>query len=331
MNDLLFSAFHKKGLAALAVLLGLSWAGPAPSASAASEIVIGTGSVYGVYFQVGRAICKLVNRVSKDLNCSAVPTAGSRFNTDSVRDNAFELGIVQSDVQFKAFRRTGDHMEFVHLGYENLRSLFSVHGEPFTLVARRDSGIRVLSDLEGRRVNLGNPGSGQRATMGVVMETMGWTDKSFAFAGGLPASQQSNALCAGEIEAMVYVVGHPNKSITAATEECGAVIVNVEGPEIDRLVAQNPYYSYMSIPGGMYKGNIRPIVTFGVRATVVVSEDLDEDIAYAVTKAVFDNIEEFKKMYPTFGALDTRSMIVEGLTAPLHEGARRYFKEKGLL
>jgi len=316
---------------ALVAAAALSWVGLASPASAASEIVVGTGSVYGVYFQVGRAICRLVNRESKVLNCSAVPSAGSRFNTDSVRDNAFELGIVQSDVQFKAFKRAGDHMEYIDVGYENLRSLFSVHGEPFTLVARRDSGIRVLSDLEGRRVNLGNPGSGQRATMGVVMETMGWTEKSFAFVGNLPASQQSSALCAGQIEAMVYVVGHPNKSVTTATEKCKAVIVNVEGSAIDRLVAENPYYSYMSIPGGMYKGNIRPIVTFGVRATVVVSDDLEEEIAYAVTKAVFENIEEFKKMYPTFGTLDTKSMVGEGLTAPLHDGARRYFREKGLL
>jgi len=331
VNELPLSALAAIRLVTLLSVATLPWIGFASPTSAASEVVVGTGSVYGVYFQVGRAICKLVNRESQNLNCSAVPTAGSRFNTDSVRDNAFELGIVQSDVQFKAFRRTGDHMEYVHLGYENLRSLFSVHGEPFTLVARRDSGIRVLSDLEGRRVNLGNPGSGQRATMGVVMETMGWTEKSFAFVGDLPASQQSSALCDGQIEAMVYVVGHPNKSIAAATEKCGAVIVNVEGPAIDRLVAENPYYSYMSIPGGMYQGNIRPILTFGVRATVVVSEDLEEETAYAVTKAVFDNIEEFKNMYPTFGSLDTKSMIGEGLTAPLHEGARRYFKEKGLM
>lgn len=302
----------------------------AQPAVAESDIVIGTGSVLGVYFQVGRGICGLVNQNVAGVRCSAVPTAGSLFNLDSVRDYAFEVGIVQSDVQYKAFKRTGG-LEFVDVGYENIRSLFSVHGEPFTLVARRDSGIGSLSDLEGRRVNLGNPGSGQRATMQVVMDAMGWTPKSFALAGELPASQQSLALCHGQIEAMIYVVGHPNKSITKATDLCDAVVVRVEGPQIDQLVARNPYYSYMTIPGGIYNGNDEPVRTFGVRATVVVAEDMDDDMAYAIVKAVFDNLDKFRRMYPAFGQLDPKRMASEGMAAPLHKGAERYYREKGLM
>jgi TRAP transporter TAXI family solute receptor len=299
-------------------------------AAAETEVVIGTGSLVGVYFQVGRGICALVNQKAKDLRCSAVPTPGSKFNLDSVRDNAFEVGIVQSDVQYRAVTRTGE-FEFVDLGYDNLRSLFSVHGEPFTLVARRDSGIRSLADLKGRRVNLGNPGSGQRATMQVVMDAMGWKEDSFALAGELPASQQSLALCHGQFEAMVYVVGHPNKSIAKATELCDAVIVDVEGPQIDQLVAENPYYAYMTIPGGLYQGNDRPTTTFGVRATAVASEDLDEQTVYAIVASVFDNLDKFKRMYPAFGVLDPKRMIKEGLTAPLHRGAERYYRDKGLM
>ena len=201
----------------------------------------------------------------------------------------------------------------------------------FTLVARRDSGIRSLADLEGRRVNLGNPGSGQRETMQVVMDAMGWTPKSFALAGDLPASQQSLALCHGQIEAMVYVVGHPNRSIAKATDLCDASLIRVEGPQIDQLVARNPYYSYMTIPGGIYKGNNNPVPTFGVRATVIVDRDMDNDTAYAIVKAVFDNLDKFRRMYPAFGELDPKRMISEGLTAPLHEGAVRYYREKGLM
>lgn len=299
-------------------------------ATAGQDIVIGTGSVLGVYFQVGRGICGLVKQNIKGVKCSAVPTAGSLFNLDSVRDYAFEVGIIQSDVQYKAFKRTGG-LEFIDVGYENIRTLFSVHGEPFTLVARRDSGIGSLADLEGRRVNLGNPGSGQRATMQVVMNAMGWTPASFALAGELPAAQQSLALCHGQIEAMVYVVGHPNKSITKATDLCDAVIVKVEGPQIDQLVAGNPYYSFMTIPGGIYNGNDEPVRTFGVRATVVVAADMDDDMAYAIVKAVFDNLDKFRRMYPAFGLLDPKKMASEGLTAPLHDGAMRYYREKGLM
>lgn len=301
-----------------------------PTAAAEENIIVGTGSIYGVYFQVGRGICGLVNQNVEGVKCSAVPTAGSLFNMDAVRDYAFEIGIVQSDVQYKAYRKTGG-MEYVDVGYDSLRTLFSVHGEPFTLVARRDSGIRSLADLEGRRVNLGNPGSGQRATMEVVMDAMGWTPDSFALASELPASQQSLALCHGQIEAMVYVVGHPNKSIAKATDLCDAVIVDVQGPQVDQLVALNPYYSYMTIPGGIYKGNDKDIRTFGVRATVVVNKDMDDDMAYEIVRAVFDNIDKFRRMYPAFGHLDPKRMVHEGLTAPLHAGAIRYYREKGLM
>ncbi len=294
------------------------------------DVVIGTGSIYGVYFQVGRGVCGLVNQNVEGVKCSAVPTAGSMVNMDGVRDFAFEIGVVQSDVQYKAYKRVGG-MEFVDVGYDSIRTLFSMHGEPFTLVARRDSGIRSLADLEGRRVNLGNPGSGQRETMQVVMDAMGWTPKSFALAGDLPASQQSLALCHGQIEAMVYVVGHPNKSIAKATDLCDASLIRVEGPQIDQLVARNPYYSYMTIPGGIYNGNDDPIPTFGVRATVIVDRDMDNDTAYAIVKAVFDNLDKFRRMYPAFGELDPKRMIKEGLTAPLHEGAVRYYREKGLM
>jgi len=325
------ATYIRNAISAVLLISCVAFILPAPlSAGQEQNIVIGTGSILGVYFQVGRGICGLVNQNVKGVKCSAVPTAGSLFNMDSVRDFAFEAGIVQSDVQYKAYHRTGG-LEFVDVGYENLRSLFSVHGEPFTLVARRDSGIGSLADLEGRRVNLGNPGSGQRATMQVVMDAMGWRPESFALAGELPAAQQAMGLCHGQFEAMVYVVGHPNKSIATATNLCDALIVNVEGPQIDQLVARNPYYSYMTIPGGIYKGNDEPVRTFGVRATVVVNEDLDADIVYEIVKAVFDNLDKFRRMYPAFGRLEPKRMIHEGLTAPLHEGAIRYYREKGLM
>ena len=306
----------------LAAVVAAAIAASSPTAASAGDLVVGTGSIYGVYFQAGRGICELVNRKLDDVKCSTVPTAGSMFNMDSVRDHSFDLGIVQSDVQYRAHKDSG---------YENLRTLFSVHGEPFTVVARRDSGIRSLSDLEGRRVNLGNPGSGQRATMDMVMAAMGWTPASFALVGDLPAAQQSSALCRGEIEAMVYVVGHPNMSVAGATDMCDSVIVDIQGPQIDQLIALNPFYSYMTIPGGLYKGNARHVRTFGVRATVMVSENMDDALTYGIVKVVFENLDEFRRISPVFKDMAPESMIKEGLTAPLHAGAARYFREVGLM
>lgn len=320
------SAWTRLGCGAVAAVLGAVVAGGAD----AGEVVIGTGSLYGVYYQVGRGICRMVERHATGIECSAVPTAGSLFNLDGVRDGALEFGVVQSDWQYHAVYHSGP-FAFSDVRYEGLRALFSVHGEPFTLVARRDSEVRTLSDIEGLRVNIGNPGSGQRATMEVVMAAHGWTQKSFSLAEELPASQQSLALCHDRIDAMVYVVGHPNESIRRATALCNAVIVDVSDPSIDRLVAENPFYSYTVIPGGLYAGNPDDVRTFGVRATVVAADDLDADLVYEVVKAVFDNLESFQRLYPAFGTLTPEAMATEGLTAPLHEGALRYYREKGLM
>lgn len=297
----------------------------------AAEITIGTGSRAGVYFQVGRAICRLLDAGTEDhgLTCSAPTTAGSIFNLESIRAGLSQLGVAQSDWQYHAVRGSD---RFAAAGPDpDLRALFSVHGEPFTIVARRESGVRRLQDLAGRRVNVGNPGSGQRATMDVVMQAMGWTLKVFSLANDLPASQQSLALCHDRVDAMVYTVGHPNPSVGQAAGLCDSVIVEVKGPEIDKLVAENPFYAYTEVPGGIYVGNPQPVATFGVKATVVSSAGVDADTVYTVVKTVFENLEAFKKMHPAFGTLEPGRMVRDGLSAPLHEGALRYYREAGLL
>jgi TRAP transporter TAXI family solute receptor len=311
--------------------LSAAAAGYGVQTAGAGEVFIGTGSRSGVYIQVGRAICRLLNEQSDrhGLVCSAPPTAGSISNLESVRAGDLEFGVVQSDWHHFALSGTS---RFADAGPDQkLRSLFSVHGEPFTLVARRDAGIAGLDDLEGKRVNIGNPGSGQRATMELVMAAKGWTKGSFSLANELPASQQSLALCHDRVQAMVYTVGHPNPSVRQATDLCDASIVNVKDATIDRLVAEYPFYSYVTIPGGLYTANAEPVTTFGVRATVVSSADVDADVVYEVVKAVFDDLEEFKRFHPAFSALTPEVMVKEGLSAPLHDGAARYFQEKGLL
>jgi len=311
---------------ALGALVTLA-AGPVRSA----EMFVGTGSKSGVYYQVGRAICRLLNAgtVRHGFTCQPLSTAGSIFNLTNVRAGRLHLGVAQSDWQYHAVRGT---RAFDGIGPDpDLRSLFSVHSEPFTVVARQDAGIHMFRDLKGKRVNIGNPGSGQRATMEVVMQAEGWTKSVFSLANDLPASQQSLALCHDRVQAMVYTVGHPNASVGQAAGLCNAVIVEVKSPAIDRLVEDNPFYAYTEIPGGIYSGNPDPVVTFGVKATVVASARLDADTVYTVVKAVFENLDRFKKMHPAFGGLEAGGMVKDGLSAPLHEGALRYYQERGLM
>jgi TRAP transporter TAXI family solute receptor len=311
------------------VLAGGTFMSVNPGLVSAAEITIGTGSTAGIYFQVGRAICRFVNRAAQDITCQAPPTAGSIYNLENIRTGKLQLGVVQSDWQYHAYNGT---KLFQEAGADkNLRALFSVHGEPFTVVARRDADIKTFDDLKGKRVNIGNPGSGQRATMEVLMEAKGWNKHVFSLANELPASQQSLALCHDRVQAMVYVVGHPNPSVEQAVRLCDALLVKVQGPAVDKLVAEYPFYAYTQIPGGLYQGNPDPVATFGVKATVVTSAELDADTVYAIVKAVFDNLNDFKKLHPAFMNLDPAKMITDGLSAPLHEGAVRYYKERGWL
>ena len=320
---------HHLGLLAAVLAGALSVSGPGPARAA--DILVGTGSKSGVYYQVGRAICRLFNAETQShgLTCEPLSTAGSIFNLTNVRAGRLHLGVAQSDWQYHAVQGS---RAFGSIGPDpDLRALFSVHSEPFTVVARRDSGIRKLEDLKGKRVNIGNPGSGQRGTMEVVMKAEGWSPSVFALANDLPASQQSLALCHDRVQAMVYTVGHPNASVAQAADLCNAVIVEVKSPAIDKLVAENPFYAYTQIAGGLYSGNPDPITTFGVKATVVASANLDADIVYAVVEAVFQDLEGFKKLHPAFGDLEASQMMRDGLSAPLHDGALRYFREQGLM
>jgi TRAP transporter TAXI family solute receptor len=292
-------------------------------------ITIGTGGQTGVYYVVGQSICKLVNRGQKDhgIKCTAPSTGGSVANLNAIKAGEQNMGVAQSDQQFNALNGKGPFEESGP--FPDLRAVFSVHPEPFTVVARADSGIKTFDDLKGKRVNIGNPGSGQRATMEVVMNLKGWTMDDFQLASELKSAEQAQALCDNKIDAMIFTVGHPSGSIQEATSSCEAVLVDVSGPEIDKLVADNPYYAKATIPGGMYTGTDGDTETFGVLATFVSSTASDEDTIYQVVKAVFENFDRFKKLHPAFENLKEEDMLKNGVSAPLHDGAVKYYKEKG--
>ena len=302
----------------------------APGSAADQQFIsIGTGGVTGVYYPTGGAICRLVNKGRKEhgIRCSVESTGGSVYNINTIRVGELDFGVAQSDWQFHAYNGTAKFEEDGK--FEDLRAVFSVHPEPFTVVARADSGITGFADLKGKRVNIGNPGSGQRGTMEVVMDALGWSTADFALASELKSAEQSQALCDNKIDAMVFTVGHPSGSIKEASTSCDSVIVSVTGPEIDKLVADNAYYRTATIPGGMYRGTDGDVATFGVGATFVSSATVPEEVVYVVVKAVFDNFDDFKKLHPAFANLKPEEMIKDGLSAPLHDGAAKYYKEQG--
>ena len=198
-------------------------------------------------------------------------------------------------------------------------------------MALDNAGIAAFDDLPGKRVNIGNPGSGQRATMEALMEAQGWTRDSFALVTELNSTAQSEALAAETVDAIVFTVGHPSGAILEATKVADAHLVPVTGPAVDRLLAGAPYYAKVVVPGGFYRGTSDDTPTFGVRATLVTSTSTPDDVVYQLVKDVFEDFDELKALHPALARLDKREMIKSALSAPLHPGAERYYREAGLL
>ena len=299
------------------------------NAAEVEHFSVGTAGQTGVYYVVGQSICKMVNRETEahNLRCSAPSTGGSIANLNSIRSGGLNFGIVQSDWQYHALNGTST---FKDTGpYQDLRAVFSLHSDIFTLVARADADIESFDDLKGKRVNIGNPGSGQRATMLTLMEASGMDVSDFKLAGELKSSEQSQALCDNKVDAFVMVAGHPVANVKEATSTCSTHIIDVTGDAVDGLIEQYPYYSYATIPGGMYEGTPDDVSTYGLKATLVTSTDTSDETVYNLVKAVFENFDRFKRLHPAFATLDPKDMIEAGLSAPLHDGAIKYYKERG--
>jgi len=311
----------------VAVASGLSSVS-GPASAETQFISIGTGGVTGVYYPTGGAICRLVNKNRKDhgIRCSAESTGGSIYNINTIRAGELEFGVAQSDWQYHAYNGTS---KFEDKGkFEDLRAVFSVHPEPVTIIAHDDSGVMNITELKGKRLNIGNPGSGTRGTWDVLEEALGWQRSDLKLAAEMKSAETGQAVCDGKIDAYFWLVGHPSALTQESLATCAAHLVNATGPEIDKLVEANSYYRTATIPAGMYN-NDKDVNTFGVGATFVSSANVSDDVVYVVVKAVFDNFDQFKKLHPAFANLKETEMITDSLSAPLHPGAVKYYKERG--
>jgi TRAP transporter TAXI family solute receptor len=318
----------RRGLASTALMFGLALAAEPALAQQQRFATIGTGGVTGVYYAVGGAICRLMNkdRQKTGIRCSVESTGGSVFNVNAISSNELDFGMSQSDIEFNAVKGEG---QFKGKTVGELRAVFSVHPEPFTVLARKEANIAKFEDFKGKRFNVGNPGSGTRASMEQLLAEMNWKLADFSLASELKADEQGPALCDNKIDGFYYGVGHPSAAIQDPTTTCGAKLVPLTGPAVESLIKKHPYYSVATIPGGMYAGNPNPTTTYGVRALLVTSAKQPEEVVYTLVKAVFENFDEFKKLHPAFANLDPKEMVKAGISADLHPGAAKYYKEKG--
>lgn len=292
-------------------------------------VTLGTAGITGVYYPTGGAICRFVNvgRKEHNIRCSVESTGGSIENLQRLRANDLDFAIVQSDWQFHAVQ--GDGI-FADQGPNNrLRSVFSLHSEAFTVLVRKDSGIDSFDALKGTRINAGPAGSGTYGTLQEVIKNKGWKDSDFKEITTFRPLQQAEALCSRKTDALLFSGGNPNGTIQEVTTTCPVKLLSIEGAAVEALVKDSPFYSYATIPGGMYPGNPEPVRTFGVKATLVTSDIVSDEIVYQFVKSVFDNFSNFKTLHPVFSGLEIKDMVAMGSTAPVHPGALRYFREKG--
>jgi hypothetical protein len=318
----------------VALLFGFAlFMGAAPTTVQAKTtfVTIGTGGITGVYYPTGGAIAKMVNKKRKEYGIRATveSTGGSVFNVNAIMSGDLEFGVVQSDRQFQAINGSPDS-EWAGKPQKDLRAVFSIHPESITLVAAVDAGIKDITDLRGKRVNIGNPGSGQRQNSIDALTAVGIDYKKDMKAEGIKAAESAGLLQDGRIDAFFYTVGHPNGSIKEATAGKRKVrFASITG--IDKLLAKYPYYAKAVIPIKFYPTavNKEDVKTFGVKATFVTSAKVPDNVVYAITKEVFDNFESFKKLHPAYAVLTKKGML-EGLSAPIHPGAMKYYKEVGL-
>jgi len=302
----------------------------APAEPKTTFITIGTGGITGVYYPTGGAIAKIVNK-KKDqygIRCTVESTGGSVFNVNAIMSGDLQFGVVQSDRQYQAINGLAEWKDKGK--QEDLRACFSIHPESITLVAAVDAGITDITDLKGKKVNIGNPGSGQRQNAIDALEAVGLNYEADMMAEGIKAAESAGLLQDGRIDAFFYTVGHPSGSIKEATAgKCKVLFASITG--VEKLLEKYPYYAKAKIPASLYPGaeNSTDVDTFGVKATFVTSAKISDDIVYAVVKEVFDNFDDFKKLHPAYAVL-TKENMLEGLSATFHPGAMKYYKEAGL-
>ena len=302
------------------------------SASAFAQsrpMMIGTGAVTGVYYAAGGSICKVVNRdrATHGLRCLVELSQGSTANVDSLARNNVNLALVQSDVQYRAVRGEGSFARSTVQA--DLRSVFGLYAETFTVLTSPEFGVKSFAELKGRRVSFGMPGSGSRTTIDDLLSIYGFQSADFAAVTERSADDQGYALCEKKIDAALFVVGHPVTHLARTTKDCGAQLIGMAEATRDRVVAARPYFVKTEIPAGTYPNQAGAVPSVGMVATLTTMVTVPEATVYAVVKSVFDNFDEFKRLHPAFASLDPKSMVNEGLSAPLHPGALKYYREKG--
>lgn len=321
--------------AALSVLMVTGCSQPAEETSTADSeanksatkfITIGTGGVTGTYYPTGGAICRMVKAAESPIRCSVESTGGSVYNVNTIKAGELDFGIAQSDTVYQALNGKG---KFADAPVKELRSVLAIYPELLSLIVRKDSGIEKLEDVKGKRINVDVPGSGNRMTAEAVFAASGISIDDLAFANELNASEGPTMLKDNKVDGYFYMVGHPTANIKDAANSVKINLVPIEGPGVDKLVADNPYYAKGTILAEYYEGVEKDVPSLGVKAVLVTRENMADDAVATITQAILDNFDEFKESHPAYKNI-TKESLLEGLAIPQHPAAVAVFEKAGI-
>ena len=297
---------------------------------AAEFITIGTGGVTGTYYPTGGAICQMVNKNKKTTNirCSVESTGGSVYNVNTIKAGELDFGISQSDTAYQAYKGEGKFEGAAAV--PELRSAIAIYPVLLALVVSQESGIKTINDLKGKKINMDSPGSGTRMTAEMVFDAFGLKTSDLALANELKSSEGPTMLQDNHIDGYFFMVGHPTANIKDAANSVDISIVPIEGTGIDAMIKKYPYFAKGTISGSFYKGVPNDVPSIGVKAVLITSTKVKDEVVYQVVKTILDNFEKFKELHPAYKTI-TKESLLEGLSVPQHPGAIKAFKEAGLL
>ncbi|MBQ8204089.1 MAG: TAXI family TRAP transporter solute-binding subunit [Clostridia bacterium] len=295
------------------------------AACGGSAMTMGTGSPTGTYYAYGGIVGQYITNEA-GITVNAVSTGGSKDNIQGIDSGDYQLGTVQSDVMHYAWNGTRSFEEDGKI--DTFRTVAGLYAEAVQLVTVNPD-IKSVSDLEGKKVSIGAPGSGVYFNAVDVLAAAGLTEKDIK-----PQYQNfdesADALKDGKIDAAFIVAGAPTPAITELSmTNANTRIVPIDGDIAEKLMKDNTFYSVYKIPAETYKNQSEEIATVTVKATLIVSADASEDDVYKLTAAIFDNIDDITKEHAKGAELSLEN-ATEGLTVPFHAGAAKYFKEKDI-
>ena len=289
-----------------------------------AHYTIGTGSHGATFYPLARALCEVLNQKELDFSCEAVSTAGSVYNLKALDSGEHDLVLSQFNLQYQAYRGLAP---FDHV-HEHLATVAALHQEIFILAASPASGIKQLADLPGKRVNIGNIGSGSRVIIEQLFRFKNWKLVEFEIFEE-KSSELPKLLCNGDIDAAIYSTGHPNRIYRDMIGRCGVELNDLWDQQIANFVGANWQFSEARIPAGTYPGIAEDKLGFGVRVVLSAHNDIPARHIYQIVQIISEEQSKLRNLNPVYHSISGHDQSLRNI-APWHKGAKQYFADHAI-